>query len=249
VSSSNQAQIDVSKLSAERDSDKRLRSKSEDGSANRQFSDFLTVDSCRGRRSSVDFLSRKKSIEYGIPDWLYEDVPDPDAEDWGKLNGILGILDPEKEKSSKRPEPPSIQLDELSDNKPVNSTIKKIFSDEVWESSTDLSLETFSSIQQPTIFPQISTDSQAELLGNSFGQGLGFIDVEVESINSRRSSLPVHPQYFGPVFRSIPTWIPIRTIYIASFLLILTLVLNLTIIGTSISQWDKVPECSTEIIV
>lgn len=206
-------------------------------SAKRQSVEFLSTHIHRGRRASADaYIPTKRAPSPGSNigpndyDWLNEDVPDPDAEDWGTLQGILSILNPEK---SLRDDPPIIQLEEVAAEGLSANTL----------SIVDHNLDNVASIQQQRLFSP--KDSQQQLLHSEpVIEGLGYIDDEVESIASRSSSLPTHPHYVGPVFRSIPSWIPIRTIYIALFLLLVTLALNIIIIVSSISQWSNMPQCS-----
>jgi hypothetical protein len=105
-------------------------------------------------------------------------------------------------------------------------------------------LESSSSIPLQSFF--VPKDSQQKLIDSQASDGTGYLDVEVESIISRRSSLSADPHYVGPVFRSIPAWIPIRTIYVALFFLLVTSTLNIMILVSSITQWFKMPRCSTE---
>lgn len=161
------------------------------------------------------------------PNWFYEDVPDPDAEDWGKLDGILSVLNPE---------PPN-----QKDDHAIQEEIPAALEAEIKGKSPIINAPSSS---LPITF--VPKDSQQELLNTEDSSGMGYVDFELESIESVGSSLPADPQYFGPVFRSIPTWIPIRTIYIALFLFLVTTVLNVMIVVSSINQWNTMPQCSTK---
>ena len=171
--------------------------------------------------------SAPSSIEgqhFNIPKWLYEDVPDPDSHDWGdNLGGLIGLFISEKAKST---DPRPIELEVIRE-------ADQIVAQNVHDKARRLTPE--------LVHQRSYQDSDGYLVP----PGLGFIDSEVASLNSV-SSLPIHPNYVGPVFRSIPTWIPIRPIYIASFMLIFTVTLNIMIIASSIRAWGIMPNCSDE---
>ena len=204
-----------------------------------------------GRRASADqYLQPKRMVTFGgaadqnednKPNWFYEDVPDPDAEDWGKLDGILSVLNPDTPNQVQndviQAENPVVRVEDVGDEISTTHTIDV--------SSMALhQLESSSSIPLQSFF--VPKDSQQKLIDSQASDGTGYLDVEVESIISRRSSLSADPHYVGPVFRSIPAWIPIRTIYVALFFLLVTSTLNIMILVSSITQWFKMPRCSTE---
>lgn len=196
----------------------------------------LSPETFSHRRASADeYLHRQMSDSIrNTPIWYYEDVPDPDAEDWGKLKGILSVLNPEKHKHE---ENPVIHLEEVKDDIDTIKTVATI-------SIPDHQLENASSSLQQRFF--VPKDSQQELLNSEATGGLGYVDSELESITSRNSSLPADPRYVGPIFRSLPSWIPIRTVYVALFLFLITSALNIMIVVFSITQLGEMPQCSTE---
>ena len=170
------------------------------------------------------------SDENAEPIWLQEDVPDPDAEDLPrKISLTPSAIFNLRNTYSEHPGSPPKQT-----------------------------------------FPALNHHgSEVNLLSASVSQsdtGLGVIDNDFDSISSEHSreepqrapsynpnkgvhravSLPFNPDFVSPAFRSIPAWIPLRTVHVATFLVGVTVILSLANIVFSLYVLvnETLPTCT-----
>ncbi|KAI9101277.1 hypothetical protein DFS34DRAFT_464392 [Phlyctochytrium arcticum] len=186
----------------------------------------------------ADRYSKDNESPSGQEEYLKDDVPDPDMEHklarletrrWDVETGPRGMRSTLSRALKGITRTPSITSSNPSYSRPGRSTDLSASPERNAEGEA-VRMENLRQSQEPdgTMYPSDSETRDASI-PNPPGApirrgttGSTTTDVSDGADLIRKNTLPIHPQYVSPTFRSIPTWFPVRGRVVAWALLIIT---------------------------